>query len=247
MAKEILRIFLLLTIFYGALSSNQIVSLAIGDWAPYTSQKEPKGKMAEVIVSEAFKLENIDVVYKYYPWKRAIELVKRGDEVGTFPWYVTPSRKKEYIISKEAIVISRTVFFHLKNLDFQWSEYEDLKKYKIGGTLGYSVAQLLRNKGLKIEEVPREELNFKKLLRNRIDLAPSDFYVGYNIINKMFTPDKAALFTNHPKSILHDGMYMFISKNIPDAQLLSDKFDKGLIQLKKSGRYEEIIEDFMTK
>jgi len=247
MPKRILRLFLLFMVFSGTLFSNQVLSLAIGEWAPYTSQKDPKGKMAEIIVFEAFKLENIDVVYKYYPWKRAFELVARGDEVGTFPWYITPSREKEFIISKEAIIVSKTVFFHLKSLDLQWTKYEDLKKYKIGGILGYSYTQLLKNKGLKVEEVPREELNFKKLLKNRIDLIPSDFFVGYNIINKIFEPNKAALFTNHPTSILHDGMYMLISKKNPDAQVLANKFDKGLIQLKKSGRYDKIILEFMTK
>jgi len=227
--------------------AKEVITLAIGDWAPYTSSTEVNGKIAEHIVREAFSLENIDVKYKYYPWKRSLVLVKRGDEIGTFPWYKTAKREKDFIISREAIMVSKTVFFHLKSLNLQWDKYSDLKNYKIGATLGFYYTTHLNNKGLKVEEVPREELNFKKLLRGRLDIVPADFYVGYNVIYKLYTPQKAALFTNHPKSILHDRMYLMISRHVSNAQEIADRFDKGLLKLKGTGRYDKIISEFLFK
>jgi len=245
--KKQLMIFYILLFLMSGLHSKEVITLAIGEWAPYTSSTEKNGKIAEHIVMEAFALEDIEVKYKYFPWKRARILVQRGDELGTFPWYKTPQRQKDFIFSKEAIMVSKTVFFHLKSLNLQWSKYEDLREYKIGATLGFYYTTYLNNQGLKVEEVPREEMNFKKMLLRRIDMVPSDFYVGYNIIYKLFTPQKAALFTNHPKAILHDRMYLLLSKEIPNAQKLANKFDKGLLKLKGSGRYDEIIDEFMFK
>jgi len=244
---KLLRVFIIVWLFVFSVQAKEMLTLAIGEWAPYTSSTEKNGKIAEHIVREAFALENIEVKYKYFPWKRAIVLVQRGDELGTFPWYKTPQRQKDFIISKEAILVSKTVFFHLKSLNLQWSKYEDLKNYKIGGTLGFYYTPYLKKQGLKVEEVPREEMNFKKLLLRRIDMVPADFYVGYNILYKLFTPQKAALFTNHPKSILHDRMYLMLSKHIYNSQQIADSFDKGLLKLKGSGRYDKIIDEFMFK
>ncbi|MCG8617081.1 MAG: transporter substrate-binding domain-containing protein [Desulfobacterales bacterium] len=218
------------------------LKLDIGEWAPYTSEKDPKGKIAETIVVEALKLSGYTAELAYYPWKRSYENVKAGKAVGTFPWFENEERKKEFIFHKEPIMASETVFFHLKSTAFDWETMDDLKKYKFGGTLGYSDEKVLKEAGLKVESVPKEETNFKKMLGGRIDAYPANIFVGYGIINKLFSPDKAALFTNHPKSLSEGNMYMLISKNIPNGQAVADALDAGLKKLKESGRYQEIID-----
>ena len=65
--------------------ANETLTLAIGEWAPYTSDVDQTGKLAKKIVAEAFKLSNIDVEYKYFPWKRSLESVRKGDYVGNLP------------------------------------------------------------------------------------------------------------------------------------------------------------------
>jgi len=221
--------------------ATQVITLAIGEWPPYTSSKNKKDKIAEIIVTEAFKYENIQVIYKYYPWKRAYISVLRGEYVGTFPWKNTIKRQNDFIVSKETIIRVKEVFFHLKSLNFHWDKYSDLKKYRIGGTIGYSHIDILANQNLHVEQVPREELNFKKLAKKRIDIVPSSYIVGYNIIGKNFTPSESTLFTNHNKPLHEMDMVLLISRKIPNGNLLITKFNKGLRKLKESGRYDEII------
>ncbi len=233
----------LLFVFAASLNafSNETIKLATGEWAPYTSEKDPNGKIAETIVREAFGLEQIDVTYEYYPWKRSYESAKKGKVAGTFPWFKNEERMKECIYHKEPLLNETEVFFHLKNLDFKWENYKDLGKYKIGGTLGFSHVKELEKEGIKLDVTSREDLNFKKLLAGRIEAYPASLIVGYNTINKLFAPEKAALFTNHTKTLKADQMYLIFSKNIPNGQKLADKFDSGLRRLKASGRYDEII------
>ncbi|NQY93769.1 MAG: transporter substrate-binding domain-containing protein [Campylobacteraceae bacterium] len=242
---------ILLYIFVFFLSNNSFanesVDLAIGEWAPYTSQKDKKGKITEIIVKEAFKLENIDVKYRYYPWKRSFLNVKAGLATGTFPWYYSEENERDFIMSKEFLINVKTVFFHLKSLDFHWENYEDLKKYTIGGTIGYTETMLLKDEGLNVQLVPREELNFKKMLKHRIDITASSIVVGTQLINKIFTKENRTLFTYHPKVLLDSKMYMLISRKIPNAQKIADSFDRGLKRLKKSGRYDKIIATFLSK
>lgn len=235
-------LFLLLPI---NLFANETITLAIGDWPPYTSEKNMNAKIAEAIVSEVFKLENIDVIYRYHPWKRSYKMVKYGKYVGTFPWSYKKYREGEVIFCKEPLFKSKTVFFHLKSLDFKWETFDDLKKYKIGGVLGFSSVNLLDSKGIKLQLVTKETLNFKKLLIKRIDICPTTFMVGYATINDLYKPDKAALFTNNPKPLSEENMFLLISKKIPNGQQIADSFDIGLKKLKDSGKYDEIISKFL--
>ena len=110
----------------------------------------------------------------------------------------------------------------------------------------YASVLILRKKGIKVETVSGSEMNFKKLLMERIDLVTEDFFVGYNFIHKLFDPPKAALFTNNPVPLQQKGAFMLISKSYPGGKALAEKLDRGLKKLKASGRYQSIIDDFMN-
>ena len=241
--KKLLFTLLILTLFPTCLFANKVVTFAIGEWTPYTSEKDPACKIAETIVTEALKLENINVVYEYYPWKRSYIYAKKGYATGTFPWTKTKERTKEFIYSKESLVMNKSVFFHLKIFNFSWNNYEDLKKYTIGTVLGYRETGLLKSKKLTVYPAMSDEQNFKLLLLKRINIVVCDKIVGYSTINRLFPPDKATLFTNNPKPIIEEEMFLLISKNIPDGQKIADAFDRGIRKLKKSGRYDKIIGD----
>ena len=247
------KIFLVLFFLLGSMtnsSANETITLAIGEWAPYTSEKNQKGKIAEVLVTEAFKLVGIGVKFQYFPWKRSYVSAQKGVLTGTFPWLKTDKRASEIIYTKEPLIESRYVFFHMKSLNFKWESDEDLKKYNFGGTIGYKEIEFLESRGIKVQKVVKEEFNLKKMLVGRIDVAPFDFLVGYHTINTLFPPAQAALFTNHPRDIFGAGaenMYLLISKNITNGQEIADKFDTGLRKLKESGRYDTIIAQYFGK
>jgi len=247
MEKLVLLLSFMLVVAPVSVLANEKVTLAAGDWEPFTSSREENANIAELIVIDAFKLVDIDVELKYFPWKRSFEMTKKGDFVGTFPWQVTKDREKDFYISEQTILVEKTVFFHLKDNEFNWETLDDLKKYKIGVTIGYSSENILEAKGIKVSKVPKEDLNYKKLLKSRIDAYPAAFFVGYYQINMLFDPAKAALFTNHSKPLSEDGYHMLISKNIPNGKELVAKFDKGLKMLKESGAYDVIIDKSMTK
>lgn len=227
------------------LSANETITLAIGEWAPYTSERDMKGKISEVIVSEAFRLVEVIVKFEYYPWQRSYNMTTRGDVAGTFPWFSHDERKMETIYNKEPLVSEREVIFHLKKLDFQWEDFSDLKKYRVGGTIGYNHNFILAEHGIQTQLVKNDLLNFKKLLKGRIDLFPVSYNVGYYIINKSFEPEIAAKFTNQPKTIQDGKLFVLFSKAIPNGQVLADKLDMGLKKLKASGRYDQILTNFI--
>ena len=224
-----------------SVQSNEVVKIALGDWEPFTSSRAENANISEDLVREAFKLEGVQVDYQYFPWIRSYQYVKKGEYQATFPWVVTEKRKKEVYFSKEPLLTEKTVFFHLKSRPFQWETFEDLKGLRIGSTLGYATGKTLEKNGLTIDYVSKEDFNYHKLLKGHLDIFPSAYYVGSYQIKLLFPPEKANLFTHHPKMVEKLDYYMLFSKNIPNAQQLIEQFDTGLRKLKKSGRYDKIL------
>ncbi|MCP3921579.1 MAG: transporter substrate-binding domain-containing protein [Desulfobacterales bacterium] len=217
------------------------ITIDIGDWEPFTSSRVKNANITEKLVIEAFKLVKIKVNFKYYPWKRSLVNVKKGESVATFPWMKSKERDKQFYYSEQPVLKEKTVFFHLKYSGFKWNNYNDLKKYRIGGTIGYLQAEDLQKRGIKVQMVGIEDLNYKKILAGRIDAYPTSYFVGYYQINMLYGKQKASLFTHHPKPVMTSDYYMLFSKKIPNIKGIIEKFNDGLKKLKKSGRYDELI------
>lgn len=238
-----IMLFLTIGIFSISFADYNKIEVTSGEWAPFTSEKDVEGKLAEDLLVEALRLVEIEVSFNYYPWKRTYEAAKKGEAHATILWLKSSKREEEFIIGEEFLVEDQDVFFHLKSTEFEWEKIEDLKKYEIGATEAYYQAEYLRKFGIKTSEVSSEILNFRKILANRIDVYFTSYYVGYNIIKKEFA-QKMGLFTHNEKPLRRAKFYVMVSRNIPKAQELSDKIDKGIRELKNSGRYNEIIEEY---
>jgi polar amino acid transport system substrate-binding protein len=239
-------IVLLFFIFSISASASQTLNFSTGEWPPYTSEKDPHARVLQTIVTEVYKLANIDVLYHYYPWKRALRSANEFEVEGTLPWSWSAKREEIYYYSKQPIIMTRTVFFHLKSQEVKWDTFEDLKKYTIGGNLGYRSTDVLLENNIDLELVETEPQNFKKLLRGRIDLTPSSLFVGYYIINNLFSKSKALLFTNTTKQLLpENGVHLLIPKNHPRGKEIINTFDREFENLVKSGMYDKIIDDFL--
>ncbi len=243
--KKAAWLFLSIFIICSNAAANETVKLAIGDWEPYTSEKDNKNKLLEEVVTEAFKAEGIDVHYDYFPWKRSYNSVLEGRHDGTFPWNKTEEREKEFYYHNISLIRDEGVFFHLKSKPFDWNTMEDLKKYTLGVTLSFKQEKIYKENGLKAERVTREDLNFKKMLVGRIDAYETSKTVGYNLISNLFSKEEAKLFTHHPKAVEVNEYYILFSKKTSNGKSFADKFDSGLQKIKASGLYDRILTEYL--
>lgn len=251
MKKNIFTVFIA---FYVVLSATAAatcraessVTCNIGEWPPYTSEKNDSEKIAERIVAETLKLMGQSYSVTYAPWKRAYHSVKTGKANVTFPWYKNEERSQDFIINSEALITSNTLFFHLKTTEFQWETPADLKNFKMGGTLGNGEEAFYKQHGIKADLVGTEIANYKKLLAGRIDAVPSDSIVGRKLLSEKFSPDRAAMVTMHPTPLFSGDMFLLISREMTDGETFAAQFDAALKQLKASGRHREIIDEAIT-
>lgn len=231
--------------FAGNVSADRgnTIVIANGEWLPFLSEKLKNYGVFAHIITESFASEGITVVYKWRPWKRAYKSTLKGKFHATATWVPTPERKKAFYYS-DTILVNSKVFFYIKTHPFDWDTVNDLKNLRIGGVLGYTYGDLFdkaeEDGKISVERVPTEMQNFKKLLAGRIQIYPQELEIGYGYICE-FPPDQACLFTHHPMPIMETTHHLIFSKNVQANRRFVDLFNKGLLKLKESGKYDAYL------
>ena len=229
--------------------NNKTIRLTNGEWGPYLSKDAPHYGFASHIVTEAFALAGVKIEYGFFPWARALKLAQDGTWHGSVVWLDSEERREHFYYS-DAVVPSKTAFFHLKNSEFDWNSFEDLKGVQIGGTLQYSYGEefdAAEKAGIiKTDRAQTDDLGLKKLLKRRIKLFPGELMVTYDLIRTSFSPEQAASLIHHPKLVNEQPQYLLLSKKIAGSKAMLDLFNEGLKQLKASGKYEQIIADALA-
>jgi len=244
--RIIFNLFLLLFALSTSISYAETIKITNGEWPPYLSKNYKHAGVASHIVTEAFKAEGIDVEYGFFPWARSLNQAKDGDPwAASAIWSKNKEREADFLYS-DPVFSLKTVFFHKKDITVDWKDLSDLSKYKIGATKSYNYGEEFKvledNKTLKVQRVPKDLNNFKKLLAGRIDLFPVEMQVGYELITNELTPAKAAMLTNTVP--FHEKLYhLIISKAHPKAEFYLESFNKGLAKLKASGTYQRMLND----
>lgn len=93
---------LLLCLLVSPLLNAKQIKASSGEFAPYSSQALAQQGIATKIVTEAFKLTNIQhqVSTEYLPWKRAIDFAQKGLVDVSYPYFKNPQRSEHFYFSE---------------------------------------------------------------------------------------------------------------------------------------------------
>lgn len=226
----------------------ETIRITSGEWEPYLSSYNYQYGFDSHIVTEAFKLEGVTVEWGFFPWQRAYQYAKDGNDWdASCCWWPDDKIKKEFLVS-DVITTTSLVFFHLTSYNFHWSSLQDLKGIKIGGTSKYNYGKEFMDavdaKEINVEFVTKDEFNYKKLLAGRIQIFLNDPSVGNAQIKNYLSPDEADLLTYNPKKFGVNTLHFIININNKRSNYFLDKFNAGMKKLKASGRYQQMLKDF---
>lgn len=226
-------------------AATPTLKLAIGEWPPYFSATMKENGVYAHIVKEAFQREGINIHYEFYPWKRALQLVKEGEAAASPGWKVTDERLKDFLFS-DPVIISKTVLFFRKNTPFGFKTIEDLAGKTVGTTNGYSYGEYFDNASkqgtIKTDPAPNDELSLRKLLAGRIDMVAMNRAVGFDILSR-FPPDERSWISASNSSIDEQPSRLAISRTYPNAQQLMDTFNRGLAKISHDGTLQKRLKD----
>lgn len=226
---------------------RKTVYLSATEAPPYMSEKLPHGGGISRITTEAYKTEGYTVKYEWLPIRRAVFLARKGVVDGFIAGQKTPEREAVFDFG-EPITSEDVVFFHLKSRNFDWNSVADLKGLRIGsiiGAKGYGDAFYQAEKAgvFQVDYTTEFHLSLKKLLAGRIDILVIHKQVGLALIEKIFSAEDRTKLTYHKKPLDSSNYYIMFSRQNGRGQEIIDAFDSGLQKLKKSGKYQQWLDE----
>jgi len=223
------------------------VRLTLIEYAPLMGAHVKGYGIEPAIVTAACRQVGLDVEYDVFSPAGSIKLAKEGGYDGIVGLVWSEEREQSFYYS-EPIFEAPLQLFHLKEFAFDWETMDDLKGIPIGITAknyyGSAFQEALDTGNLTTDVANKDIIQFEKLLRHRIKLFPMNMFTGYYMINEQYDPQTAALFTHHPRPLKVSIYHVLFSRAVEENAARLELFNQGLQQLRASGEYDRIIEEY---
>lgn len=232
-------------------AGGETIEITTGEFAPWTSESLKHGGFSNHVITEAFKLEGYAVNFTFYPWKRVYEAARVGDRFQASAWWYSSEERARDFHYSDPLLIDSMVFFHLKSNPVpDWKTLDDFKDRRIGATAGYTYTpefwDAAKSGRLDIQEASSDELNFKKLLKGRIDMFATSDLVGQKLLKEKFETEEAAKVTFQPRPLLSSPGHLLFSRKSAASEELVVIFNRGLAKLHESGIYDQFWTDLIA-
>ena len=237
-----MMMFLMICVPYEGDAQSQPLVIAATDWPPYTSHNLRNNGFLMEIVTTALRRTGYTPEVKFVPWKRGVELTKKGD----YDALVGVS----YLEERTAYFLYPTYgwenymyFFGRAGHGRQYKSVEDLCPASIGIFHGsFYVDRLSPITCIKLEEVKTVRQNIQKLVSGRIDLfIDSKDAVDYTLQTEL--PEHKGRIEPVQPSFEVDKIHMVVSKQHPQHQQIAADFDRGIALIKADGTYQKILDE----
>ena len=139
--------------------------------------------------------------------------------------------------------------YFLKSNPIAWDgTIKSLEGKTIGGHIGYTYGELIDNaiasNELKVQMIPNDVNNFKKLLLGRIDGVILDKGVTEEIIAANFSTEEAEQITYAEIPIRNITYHLLLNRIDPKNEERMKLFDEGFDRLRENGKLDMMLEQF---
>lgn len=241
---------LLLGSFSALVHSEQSITIASGEYPPWTSESLPHGGYMNLIVSLAFKESGIQVNYEYMPWNRALEATKQGKYPASSFWGYDPARGNTVRYSNVILTDPIVLFYNTKRPVSHWENLADLKEYRFGATRGYTYSrgfwELAKQDVLRVSVANDDIENLRKLIDGTIDIFPISQLTGNFLLSRNFRKAERIQIESDSKPINSSEDFLLFSSAWQGVDSLISKFNSGLQIVKDKGYLEKYHEEFLS-
>ncbi len=230
-------------------ASADTIRLTADEWCPFNCSpaSSSPGYVVE-IAKEIFQKAGHKVIYVVKPWDTALEDVKKGKDTGIIA--VTPTESNTLIYPSEPVGRPRNTFFVRKDDPWTYSDPQSLDNKRLGVIKYYDYGTDLNNyiyANLGTDAVyiaegldPLKD-NFKRLVDKKIDVLAEDSSVGAYMASRMNIQNKIKqVDSNMPATPI----FIAFSPQNPKAQEYATLFDKGIQELRSSGKLAKILKRY---
>lgn len=219
----------------------ETIEILTGEWAPYTGKELPGGGVANEIVMQSFLIMGEDPVFVYKPWKRIEKEIMEGTALCSSAWGSHEYRKGWSVYSESFIASSSVAFYLRRELpNYDFTGYDDLKQYRVGGIGSYYYEEQFKKHGIKMDLSHDLPSLIRKLKLGRIDIFLEDELVGWTMIREVY-PNAIHEFDSSTTPATTLPLRLMCSKAHADSERVLEVFAKGLKKIKENGELDRIM------
>lgn len=172
----------------------------------------------------------------------------QGEYDATFPYMHTVEREREYAYSEPLFVTKQHLFSRAGDV-FEADNLNALVGTRICYPLGWqppaAIQQLIEAGRLTRHSPPGLEECAKLLLLKRDDFFVSDLRLGEVALRATGAPPSS--FRRSAKVFSSSALHLIVPRQHPQAEAIIASFNSGLASLRASGKYQQIIEDYLLQ
>ncbi|SLM29442.1 hypothetical protein MTBBW1_180005 [Desulfamplus magnetovallimortis] len=228
----------------------RVFRIATDRWPPHEdifNENEPG--MCTEVVRQVFQKMGVQIKITQYPWARAVDLVFKGDSDALFCALYSDERAEHCFFPETPITkLKYFLFIKKKNRNtLAFDTYEDLAQSQVGIVRSFAYPEkfwnFLKSHG-NYQEVESDDLNFRKLMADRIDYAVADYANGMLLMQKMGLTDKIEPILS--KLIHESDLYLIFSKQTVNPEFV-ELFSDTLKSFKETEHYRMLNEKYYGK
>lgn len=215
--------------------------IAASELPPYLATSMPGGGVLAEIVTMAFEREGHRAVVEFFPWARAVSMMKNGQVDGLVGYYDDDPGLDD-LERSQPIYTSYIGIVALKGLGLnKYRTLDDLRKYSIGVSHGYFHGAEFENASyLAKDTAPSPAHNFMKLVSKRIDLMATPFDVFKKLLAEYDAQNSLSIVYVYPP-LNRSSFYLMSNRTRSVSVGMMHIFDSGLIKIKSDGTYNKIL------
>ncbi len=249
MTRKVLLASLLLVIAWPVLA-KPVINLATSDWEPYVGQNLNGNGYITALVKAALEDQGYDVKIHFMPWVQAKNLEANGYDA-YFPDYRRSTDNNE--VCSHSLFGGLVGFYKRKNSPIKYTvsnpgknqeqAIQGLRQYTFGVVKDYHNIKALDDaKNIKVVAADNDFQNLMNLQQRKVDLAFTDVFVAEYLIDKNYPLLNDIVFMG--PSLESEKLFICFSEYSPDYQEKLNAFNKGMENLKKSGKMNAIIRKY---
>ncbi|WP_259780688.1 substrate-binding periplasmic protein [Aestuariispira ectoiniformans] len=223
------------------------VTIPVYEWEPYSGQALKGYGLATELTTDALTKAGYTVKHAFVPWKRALEVGKRGDyEVVPGMWF-SEERAKSFLFSHP--MLSNELVTICVNFDGDKPDRTgnplNLRDKTVGLVRGYHYPDSL----LSLDHVEFEEgvslgTNLKKLFFRRVDVVVGDRVASSWLGRRLFGEASGLLYvTGDP--IITRNLFIGISRQSARRDRLATAINNELDHMKNSGELAARVRQYV--
>lgn len=227
--------------------SGDVLRIATDVWLPYENVSDPNAPgFSTEVVAWVLKQMNVESETVVFPWARAIREVFAGRRDALYTAFWTKERARYCHYPDEPLARERWVYFvrSANVAELSFTRYEELKSRRIGILRGASVTEefwkFVKQNG-NYEEVETDDINFRKLLKGRLDYVVTSHSNGIKLIRDMKLTGQIEPL---PAPVIkEDELFIIFSRKTINADFV-ETFSETLRRFKSTSDYGVLYEKY---